>query len=777
MQHGGTLRFHHNQNYENETSNINSQSNRQFYPQFHSHSYPQYQPHPYIGLKAKLSRAFVNHGVLLITFMIFKLIILLFTINDKSKQAKTDYSASCNALQATGNALILFPTQLAINTNMMITSTVNEIIQRFGKLLALTVKTLKFIFLFFVDRYLRFWTCLLTLILEGTVGALAQYSDQMEAFIQKTLSDIRGQLSNVGNNIKDGFNSVTGAHIPSINIPDVHVPTDFLNVFKKIPLDVFENLLQKLNNLLSIPFDKLEGIISSAFENLKVDIHWLPTPKRKTLSLCKNVDTSWIDTLANILIAAIAFGILILIGVAITFSTLNGQIIKLKHAWFMKRVASIAKISEDASCSLFSSCSSSSSSSSLRSNLYLSRIEAAVEITRSSHYPFRWKLGKMFSDLFKSIIYKRRSRWFMDYILHPPSILFFFTGLLGILIIAFQFLILNHSESILQTTGINDLSNAAAHKINESVIQLARDYANDANMKISALEDNANHIVFGWVNTTVDTINGAITTILHESGDALQRTLPPPLAVPVVNFLKCLFETRLILLEDVLSIVQEDLKFVLPRVNDTLLNLSPDMVSDVVKETQVALVGNDTSGDSSSSLSNAGGILGKFVKGYKTVLYQHLQFFVFVMMFGCIVTFLGLGRLFSWMWHDYRSGTDTNILKHPVEENMSQQQPPPQPKMVHFSFLEDEEEDNQNPFSNYPPGKDIDDSLKNRPESPSSSSLNKNTGLKPSLNLFSKLAMRKEILKPIIQCTQGKRTSTLSLLDKENVTYDTRNIS
>ena len=237
-------------------------------------------------------------------------------------------------------------------------------------------------------------------------------------------------------------------------------------------------------------------------------------------------------------------------------------------------------------------------------------------------------------------------RWFLHYVFHPPALACFLIGFFGILSVQLQLLAIApleakfHDQAAAATV---DLSNNIFASLNQSMYNQSALYANDINSHIDTVQSTVNDGLFGWVNGTTSTLNNTVNTFYNDLQDTISTLFNGTfLEQPAQEFIKCIIGSKVTAIEDALTFLQDNLQINIPRVNESVLVLSPDEVDAATQPIAAAAVGNNSDPN--------GGLVGRLVNTYVQSLKKERIMFAIFLFLWFVVVIMGLAIIF---WHSY----------------------------------------------------------------------------------------------------------------------------
>ena len=282
---------------------------------------------------------------------------------------------------------------------------------------------------------------------------------------------------------------------------------------------------------------------------------------------------------------------------------------------------------------------------------------SAPQITMSDHnllmlhanseHPLITKITNLLSARFKlTPTQHTHTQWFFNYIFHAPALACFLIGFFGLLSVQIQLLALGPLVAKYQdhaASATADYSTTIATAINQSMYNQSSFYANEVNGRVDSMQSTINDGLFGWVNGTTTTLNNTINTFYDDIQNAVTTVFGGTiLEAPVNDFLKCFIGGKVDAIESALTFLHDNLHVDIPRVNQTVLILSPDSVNEVSQPIAQAAIGGGN-GDNE-------GLIGRLVNSYAASLRkERIMFAIFMGLWGFVIL-MGLCFL---LWHSF----------------------------------------------------------------------------------------------------------------------------
>jgi len=237
-------------------------------------------------------------------------------------------------------------------------------------------------------------------------------------------------------------------------------------------------------------------------------------------------------------------------------------------------------------------------------------------------------------------------QWFFHYVFHPPALACFLIGFFGLLSVQLQLIAVSPLEAKFRdqaASSVSDFSNTISSSINSSMYNQSAFYANGVNAHVDSIQNTINNGLFGWVNGTTTTLNNTVNEFYDDIQNAVSTVFNGTiLESPAQEFVKCFIGSKVNALEDALTFLNQNLNVQMPRVNDSVLVLSPADVNEATQPIATAAIGGGNNDNQ--------GLIGRLVNTYVDSLKkERIMFAIFIGLWG-IVVLMALSIIF---WHSY----------------------------------------------------------------------------------------------------------------------------
>ncbi|KAI6040232.1 hypothetical protein EDC04DRAFT_1525208 [Pisolithus marmoratus] len=613
---------------------------------------------PYLQLPHILSLTWLAYPILSLIFIIFRLQISSAESQTAVANAKGDLLSACNAAEQAATSAASLPRYLAIATNQQFADAVNGTMNGARAALILALTCMEAIINFLIDIYRSTFLCFLELIVVGGLNLLISAVQEITSFLQSTLNSIVTGLKNDASSINSAIASAVSAvnqvnpfgtiQAPQFNLSsfdaleNITIPTDFENALIQLnsSLPTVSSIKNSIEDLVDTPFEAVKADINNTFFGLTFDASVLPVPEQNTVSFCSNLDTSSIDNLGKDLLWITKIITIVLI--AVLFLLLAGHCAFEWYKWrclqWHLQYTREAWLSDP---TVYHSNSTQAVPTVTLSDHNLLMLQADAQ------HPLLTRIANSLSARFRFTPSQHiHIRWFLHYIFHPPALACFLIGFFGLLSVQIQLIAVAPLEakySAEAAASVQDLSNSIATQINGSMYNQSASYASQLNSRVDTVQSSVNNGLFGWVNGTTTTLNTTLNNFYTDVQNLVTSVFNGTvLETPAQDFIMCLIGSKVSALEEALTFLNENLNVDLPRVNDSVLVLSPTTVDEITQPIATAAIGGGQ--------NNSSGLIGRLVATYVDSLKQErIMFAIFLGLWGVVVV-MGLCIIF---WHSH----------------------------------------------------------------------------------------------------------------------------
>jgi hypothetical protein len=237
-------------------------------------------------------------------------------------------------------------------------------------------------------------------------------------------------------------------------------------------------------------------------------------------------------------------------------------------------------------------------------------------------------------------------QWFFHYVFHPPALACFLLGFFGLLSVQIQLMAIGPLEAKFNqqaATSFTDLSNLIVTSVNASMFNQSSLYANDINSQVDTIQSTINDGLFGWVNGTTTALNNTLNEFYNDVQNVVATVFNGTvLESPAQDFVRCLLGSKVDAFEEALTFLNQNLQVNMPRVNESILVLSPEEVNEATQPIAQAAIGNGQ--------GNNEGVIGRVIASYAKSLEKERVMFAVFMILWLVVVLMAIAIL---LWHSY----------------------------------------------------------------------------------------------------------------------------
>ncbi|KAG9304085.1 hypothetical protein G9A89_005995 [Geosiphon pyriformis] len=617
---------------------------------------------PYIGLRAKLATAWLTYPIIALLFVAFRLLAAMRSIPPIVDDIKQVAIRSCNSLELATSTMTSFPHFMAGGFNRATVENVQFTIRAAAQTLDLAFVALKGVTIWMIHHFRRTYRCLLEFAIRGSIGAVADVVNTLSKFTSDKLNFIKTEIDDQVSTANAGLESARKAigsagsllgsnafKFPPISIsatedlanfkfPD-NLGQDLQNLNNTMP--TMNDIESKLDDLISIPFDKLQQVIKDTLSKIQFKESVLPVPGRNKVVFCaENLKLDIIDDIARDLTKAAYIGLAILFIIGILLIVANAASIWYSHRRFIIHVDRVT--------------------TTIRLVTVTFTRQSTIELIKIAEHPLisRWliKTSKFFNNVQHQYLY----RWFLDFILQKAALICLLIGVIGILGVYFQIAMIkiirhNYRKPIEET--FNAFGNSVLNRINSNMGSTSRGFSRDVNKAVSNVENEINQEFLGWVNITTTTLNSTLNSAVDEITKFVKNTFQQaPVFMNVANQLvNCLLLVKIRGIQTGLKFIKDNAHIELPRVNDNILMVDNSTMNEVVGEITDKLIGSKDAG-------STGGEIGRLFDQYENGLRSELPLFWVLIAGWWILVLMGIIRVIWFIYQERKNNGDDHKL-------------------------------------------------------------------------------------------------------------------
>ena len=525
------------------------------------HSAPEITP--YLGLRARLSQIWINRWTVLLFLILARVLIAIVGLHHDLDSAKTQALSACNCVESMGSAMASMPHYMSKGVNELTAAGIEKAVSGLMNMLFLTITGVEELVVFYINMMTSTYLCLITLVVGGSLHAALRVAEEATDFLNKTLGDIGKDIHKGIDGFQKDLNKFTGAlnsipeafggHgvIPKLNIDGsldaldhVQLPGDIDQGLQKLNSSIpdFAEVQNFTNNAIRLPFEEVKKLINESLPRFKFNRSLFPVPQKEQLTFCSDSNgiTDVFDHLNSIAtVARRAFiGVLVVLAILVCIPMAYREI--RRYRTMQKRAKLVGEKSYD-----------------------------PMDVIYIASRPYTAAAGIKAATPFKSSRRQILARWVTAYGTSTPAMLLLSLGVTGLLACLCQYILLKAVEK--EVPGLADEIGDFAGKVVSTLNNASEAWAVGTNKAISATNNDINHNIFGWVNTTTGAMNNTLNVFVDTVTKTLNTTFGGTiLQDPVNELFNCLIGLKVASIEKGLTWVSDHAHVDFPLLqNDT----------------------------------------------------------------------------------------------------------------------------------------------------------------------------------------------------------------
>ncbi|KAL9044312.1 MAG: hypothetical protein Q9214_002543 [Letrouitia sp. 1 TL-2023] len=520
---------------------------------------------PYVGLRARLSQIWMNRWTILLFLILARLLFAVAGLHDGLASARTEALSACSGVESVGSAMASMPHYMSKGVNELAGSGVEKAVHGLQSMLFMTITGIEELVVFFINMMTSTYLCLITLVVSGSLHVALQVIEDASKFLNKTLGDIGKGLDKTITSFQDDFNKFTDA-LNSVPNPfggggDDKKPTldvkDSLDALTHIKLpDSLNEGLDKLNdsiptfaevqnftnNAIRFPFEEVKKLINESLGVFEFNRSLLPVPQKEKLDFCStnNGISDFFDGIADTIYLArrVFIGVLVVLAILVCVPMTYAEI----RRW--RRMKERAIVVRD-------------------------HARDPQDVIYTVSRPYTAKAGIDLASRVSSSKKKDLIRWIVAYATTTPALLLLSLAITGLLACLFQYILLKIVEKEVPKLAaeIGDFAGKVVNSLNNASDQ----WAVGTNKAITDTNDDINHDIFGWVNTTTGAMNNTLNVFINTTTSTLDKAFGDTiLKDPIQELFNCLVGLKVAGVQKGLTWVSDHAHIEFPRLaNDT----------------------------------------------------------------------------------------------------------------------------------------------------------------------------------------------------------------
>ena len=518
---------------------------------------------PYLGLRSRLSQVWINRWTVLLFLVLVRTLIAIAGLNHDLASAKTEAMSACSGVESMGSAMASMPHYLSAGVNELAASGVEKAVHGLMSMLLLTITGVEELVVFYINMLTSTYMCLITLAVSGSLHVALKVIQEVADFVNKTLKGISDDIGTAVTSFEGDLNKFTSAlnSVPKVfggssgGIPQIDLSKqqtalttlqlppgldqDLAKVNSSIP--TFADVQNFTDNVIRFPFEEVKKLVNNSL-HFNFNRSVLPVPQKEQLTFCSdnNGISNFFQDMGDIANTArkIFIAVLVILAIAACVPMAYQEI----RRW--RTIKQRAQLVGDKSFD-------------------------PIDVIYIASRPYTATAGIKAATPFKTTRTQVLTRWVIAYATSTPALLVLSLGVTGLLACLCQYILLRVVEK-----EVPALANEVGHFADEVVNSLnnaSAAWANGTNSAIIHMNDDINHDVFGWVNTTTGAINDTLNAFVDHTTDVLNKTFGGTVLYdPITEVFNCLIGLKIAGIEKGLTWVSDNARVSIPTFpNDT----------------------------------------------------------------------------------------------------------------------------------------------------------------------------------------------------------------
>ena len=518
---------------------------------------------PYLGLRARLSQIWINRWTVLLFLVLVRVLIAITGLHNDLDSAKTQALSACTGVESMGTAMASMPHYMSKGVNELTAAGVEKAVHGLMSMLFMTITGVEELVVFYINMLTSTYLCLITLVVSGSLHVALKVAEDVTHFLNTTLGDIGKDIHKGIDGFQNDLSKFTGAlnsipeafgghgAIPKLNIDGsldaldhVQLPGDIDQGLHKLNDSIpnFAEVQNFTNTAIRLPFEEVKKLINQSLPTFQMNRSLFPVPQKEQLTFCSdnNGIGSFFEHLAEIANVArrIFIGVLVVLAILACIPMAYREIRRYRTQ--QKRAKLVGEKSYD-----------------------------PMDVVYLVSRPYTSSAGIKAATPFKSAKRQLLTRWVVAYATSTPALLVLSLGITGLLACLCQYILLKSVEKAVPELS-NELSDFAG-KVVTTLNNASEAWAVGTNKIISSTNNDINHNIFGWVNTTTGAMNHTLNVFVDTMTTALNKTFGGTvLQDPVNELLNCLVGLKVAGIEKGLTWVSDHAHVDFPLLaNDT----------------------------------------------------------------------------------------------------------------------------------------------------------------------------------------------------------------
>ena len=449
-----------------------------------------------------------------------------------------------------GSAIASMPHYLSAGVNELTASGVEKAVHGLMSMLLLTITGVEELIIFYISILKSTYMCLITLAVSGSLHVALKVIEDAADFVNKTLKGVSDDIGKSVTGFETDFNKfismlnsvpkVFGGKddgIPRIDLSSeqkalttMQLPSaldqDLSKVNSSIP--TFAEVQNFTDNIIRLPFEEVKKLVNSSI-HFNFNRSVLPVPQKEKLTFCSdnNEITNFFESLAKLANDArkVFIAVIVILAIAICVPM---ALQEMRRWRTMKR----------------------------RSQLVSDKSLDPLDIIYLASRPYTATAGIKVAAPFGSRRRQVLVRWVIAYATSNPALLVLSLAITGLLGCLCQYILLMAVEKKIPALAyeVGQFADKVVHALNNT----SSSWANGTNSAILKVNNDINHDVFGWVNTTTGAVNETLNAFVDQTTQVLNKTFGGTILYdPILEVFNCLIGLKIAGIEKGLTWVSD----------------------------------------------------------------------------------------------------------------------------------------------------------------------------------------------------------------------------
>ncbi|RMZ79933.1 hypothetical protein DV738_g3024, partial [Chaetothyriales sp. CBS 135597] len=512
--------------------------------EYYSKGPPRTTPHtapsitPYLGLRARLSQVPINRWTVLLLLVLARTLISISGMKNDLSSARREALSACSDVESMGSVMASLPHYMSQGVNELTAKGVEKAVDGLMSVTTMSVTAAEEIAVFVWNMMTSTYLCLITYGVHSALDGVSTVLNSSQTAVDDLTTSVTGEISDALGTFGDTYNdlvsavnsiSAFGKTIDIPTLPDLTAQQEALTSFK-LPANLskpFVDLNQTIpdfagvknltDQVIRFPFEEVKDLITNFSGTYSFNRDIFPVPARVQLSFCSDDDgiNDFFDHLDDLLDLGRKIFIAVLVCLALA--------VMIPMGW--REIQRYRKMQS-------------------RTSLFKSAGHDPMDVTYLVSRPYTSSAGLWLS---RTPIYQAANatrnqtliRWAVAYSTSDAALFVLTLALAGLFSCLCQVILLRAVQT--QIPALSGQVGLFADKVVDSLNNASNSWQQGVNAAMTQESDAINAQLFGWVNSSAQTINNTLNIFVNETSTLLNDTFGgTPLFTPIMEVLNCL---------------------------------------------------------------------------------------------------------------------------------------------------------------------------------------------------------------------------------------------